>query len=102
MVSEARDEPRENREAGWVSRARAWLVPPLPPELESAFRDDFSQANCRRLLALTPLVLVGHAVHVAIFRTTGELRATLLPAMVRWRDGVALVHAVTFVVTLTL
>jgi serine/threonine-protein kinase len=81
---------------------REWFVPPLPSELEPAFHDDFAQASCRRLLLLAPLVLAGHAAHVAFFYTTGPARAALDPTIVRWHDSVAWVHAVTFVVTLGL
>jgi serine/threonine-protein kinase len=77
-------------------------MPRLEPELALAFHDDFARANCRRLLVLAPLVLVGHAVHVAVFRTTEASRAALPPDLARWRDEIALVHAVTFVVTLAL
>jgi serine/threonine-protein kinase len=102
MVSEAGQTPRPSRVAAWTSRVRGLLTSPLDAELESAFQDDFAQANCRRLLALAPLVLVGHAIHVALFRTTAESRASLTLEAVRQHDGVALVHAVTFVVTLAL
>ena len=102
MVSEAGQMPPPGRTVGWVRRARNWLVPPLAPGLVSAFLDDAAQANCRRVLPLAPLVLVGHAIHVFVFRTTEATRATLAPEMVRWRDSVALVHAVTFAVTFLL
>ncbi len=102
MASEAGPGPAPGRAVTWISRIRGWLAPALPPELESAFRDDAAQANCRRLLILAPLVLVGHAIHVAVFHTTAETRAAMGPALARWRDGVASVHAATFVVTLTL
>jgi serine/threonine-protein kinase len=102
MRSEAGQVHGPNRVGAWVSRIRQWLVPPLDPGLESAFQDDFAHANCRRLLVFAPLVLVGHAIHVAVFRATPQMRASLPPDMVRWHDGVALVHAVTFVVTLGL
>jgi serine/threonine-protein kinase len=90
------------RAAAWSSRLLGWLQPPLDPEVAEAFRDDFARANCRRLLVMSPVVLVGHALHVAVFRTTATSRATMTPAIAHWRDTVALVHAVTFVVTLSL
>ncbi|HTQ45592.1 MAG TPA: serine/threonine-protein kinase [Polyangiaceae bacterium] len=93
---------RSDREATWLARAHEWLVPALPPGLESAFQDDFARANVRRLLVIAPLVLVGHAVHVVVFHTTAATRATMSPEMAHWRNGVALVHAVTIVFTLSL
>jgi serine/threonine-protein kinase len=43
-----------------------------------------------------------HLVHVAVFATTGAARAALDASTLRWRDGVALTHAVTFVLAMPL
>jgi hypothetical protein len=86
----------------WTARAREWLEPPLAPELEEPLAREIAESNRRRLLAVAPFVLLGHAVHVAIYRTTALERASLAPQVAQWRDAVALVHAATFLITLTL
>jgi serine/threonine-protein kinase len=89
-------------DVAWTARLRAWLVPPLPPDLEDAFGSEIAERNRLRLLVVAPFVLVGHAIHVAIYRTSAVERASLSPLVAEWRDAVAVVHAATFVVTLTL
>jgi hypothetical protein len=78
------------------------LFPALEPEQESPFADEAAQGSCRRLLALTPLVLLGHAIHVAIFHSSAAERASMAASVVQWRDAVAGVHAATFAATLAL
>jgi serine/threonine-protein kinase len=70
--------------------------------LAPAFRDELDEANRRRLRVMLPLMVVVHAIHVAMFRTTAAERAALDPVVVRWRDGVTEVHEVWFVVAVVL
>jgi serine/threonine-protein kinase len=86
----------------WVDRARAWLMPPLDPELEEPLAREIADSNRLRLLVVAPFVLLGHAIHVALYRTSSLERATLAPSIAHWRDAVATLHAATFVVTLGL
>ena len=87
---------------GWRVRLRAWLVPPLDTELREPFSRDVAERNNRRLLVMAPLVLIGHAVHVAVFRPSAADRTSMAPHVLHWRESVAWMHAVTFLVTLTL
>ena len=86
----------------WPARLQAWLVPPLPPDLEEPLAREIADRNRLRLLVVAPFVLLGHAIHVAIYRTSAVDRTSLPPQVTGWRDAVATVHAATFVVTLTL
>jgi serine/threonine-protein kinase len=61
-----------------------------------------AERNNRRLLLLSPVVLAGHAIHVAVFHPSATDRATMAPDVLRWRETVAWMHAATFVVTLGL
>jgi serine/threonine-protein kinase len=90
------------RSGAWFARLVAWLVPPLPADLEEPFAQEVAASNRRRLLAVAPLVLAGHAIHVLVFWVSPEERMSLIPWVVRWRDGIVAVHAVTFVLTLAL
>jgi serine/threonine-protein kinase len=69
-----------------------------PHELEP-FEQQVAAQNRRRLLIIAGPVLVMHAVHVAVYRTTAGQRAVLAPQVARWSDAVATVHAATLVVT---
>ncbi|MCA9493067.1 MAG: protein kinase, partial [Myxococcales bacterium] len=71
------------------------LLPPLEPDQVDAFRAEVAEQNRRRLMVLAPLMLVVHAVHLWLFSTSAEQRATLAPSVVHWRDAVWSVHAVT-------
>ncbi|MFI5306138.1 MAG: protein kinase, partial [Polyangiales bacterium] len=79
----------------WRKRFHAWLGPALEPTLREAFAAELAETNRRRLAVLLPLVLAGHAAHIAVFYTTGERRALLDPQIVRWRDGIAAAHFAT-------
>jgi hypothetical protein len=49
-----------------------------------------------------PLVAIGHAIHVAVFYTSGARRAQLEPRIVQWRDGIAVAHLATLLPVLVL
>jgi serine/threonine-protein kinase len=87
---------------GALSRVRRWFGPPLAPDVRAAYEAERSATNGRRLVVLLPLLVVGHAVHVAAFGVVGAERAALDPQILRWRDGIALTHAVTLVVSAAL
>ncbi|MGD0527869.1 MAG: serine/threonine-protein kinase [Polyangiaceae bacterium] len=72
------------------------------PALAPAFRDELDEANRRRLRVMLPLMVVVHAIHVAMFRTTAAERVALDPTVVRWRDAVAEIHTVSLVVAVVL
>jgi eukaryotic-like serine/threonine-protein kinase len=93
--------PRDRRPA-WMARAQTWLVPPLPPDLEEPFARESAESNRLRILLVAPFVLLGHIIHVAIYRTSPAERATLLPPVAEWRGAVAVVHTVTFAIALPL
>jgi serine/threonine-protein kinase len=77
-------------------------VPALPADLEEPFAHEIAASNRRRMLAVAPLVLGGHAIHVVGFWVSPTTRQSLLPWVARWRDRLVVVHAATFVVTLAL
>ena len=62
----------------WPARLQAWLVPPLPPDLEEPLAREIADRNRLRLLVVAPFVLLGHAIHVAIYRTSAVDRTSLL------------------------
>jgi hypothetical protein len=66
------------------------------------FEHDIAVQNRRRLLVIAGPVLVMHAAHVALYRTTEAQRLVLAPEVALWGDAVALVHAITFAITATL
>jgi len=76
-----------------------WFVPALEPGLEEPFEDEIAAQNRRRLLVVAAPVLLMHVVHVVLYRTTDAQRLVLRPEVARWGDAVALVHAITFVIT---
>jgi hypothetical protein len=80
-----------------IRAAKAALGAPLDPALRDDFADDVADANRRRLRVLLPLMVVLHAVHVALFWSPEAARATLAPAVQRWRELLVLVHAATLV-----
>jgi serine/threonine-protein kinase len=82
-----------------LARVVAWFVPALEPDLEEPFEDEIAAQNRRRLLVVAAPVLLMHVVHVLLYRTTDARRLLRAPDVARWGDAVALVHAVTFVVT---
>ena len=86
----------------WLARARGWLLPPVGADEEARLAREISDSNTRRLLFVAPVVLVGHAIHVAIYRTGTAERASLDPRVAEWRESVALLHGVTLVVGLFL
>jgi hypothetical protein len=79
-----------------LQRLIARLGPPVPATLQTAFAGEIAETARRRAAALLPVMVVAHALHVAVFGTFGAARAAVAPAVLQWRDGVALVHAVTF------
>lgn len=83
-------------------RVEAWLVPALDPKLVVSFAREVAERNRRRLLALAPLVLTLHVVHVVVFHNGAADRARLPADILRWRDAVVAVHLGTFVVTAVL
>ncbi len=85
-----------------LSRVAGWFVPALEPALEEPFEDQIAAQNRRRLLVVAGPVLLMHAVHVALYRTTDAQRLLLRPEVARWGDAVALVHSVTFAITASL
>jgi len=91
----------EPRRSPWAALWQAFS-PPLPPDLEEPLAREIAESNRLRLLVVAAPVLVGHAIHVAIYRTSAAERASLPVQVAEWRDAVALVHEATFVVTLTL
>jgi hypothetical protein len=92
--------------AGWLARLFSRLFslrgPSLPSQLRRQFADEVAATNRRRLRALLPLAVLLHLAHVAVFITTGEKRAALAPIVVRWRDGIALTHAITLAIALVI
>jgi len=72
------------------------------PDLEEPLAREIADSNRLRLLVVAPFVLLGHAIHVAIYRTSAADRASLPPQVAEWRNAVAVVHATTFVITLAL
>jgi hypothetical protein len=59
------------------------------------FEEEIAELNGRRASVLLPILAVGHVVHVALFRASGA-------GAQRWRDGIALTHAVTLAVCVPL
>src|SRR4029079_1480402 len=47
------------------------------------------------MLALMPLVAIGHAIHIAVFYEPAARRAQLPSQVLRWHDGIAVTHLVT-------
>jgi hypothetical protein len=72
------------------------------PALVPAFWRELDAVNRRRLRVMLPLMVVVHAIHVAVFRTSAAQRAALDPIVARWRDDLADVHVATLVVALAL
>ena len=70
--------------------------------MTKTFEDEIAEVNVRRASVLVPLMVLAHVVHVLVFRTSGATRATLAPVVLRWRDGIALTHAVTLLFALPL
>ncbi len=79
----------------WRTRARGWLASPFDAELRERFDTEIAERNRSWLLGVAPIVAIGHAIHIAIFHTPSDVRSTLAPEIVRWRDAVTMVHAVT-------
>ncbi len=94
-----REEEATKGEAPWRTRLASWFVPALEPDLEEPFEDAIAAQNRRRLLVVAAPVLLMHVVHVLLYRTTDARRLVLPPEVARWGDAVALVHAITFLVT---
>lgn len=86
------------RESWWARAARSWLGAPLDGAQRDAFARETREANYRRLRILLPLMTVGHAIHVVLFRASGADRASFAPNVLRWRDALVATHAATFVV----
>ena len=84
------------------ARVRVWLGGPLEGTLREAFLAEVAEADVRRLRVLLPIMVVLHLVHIALFRTTDSMQATLAPAVVRWRHDLVLAHAATLVLALAL
>jgi serine/threonine-protein kinase len=84
----------------WLARARSRFVPPLEAGDEARLGREIADSNTRRLLLVAPVVLLGHVIHVAIYRVGAAERATLDPRLAAWRDAVTLLHEVTFLVGL--
>ena len=91
-------EPRALR----PSRLRSWFAAPIAPERQPEFERELSETNRRRLLALMPLVVIGHAIHIAWFYTPQAKRAQLDPRTLQWHDGIVLAHVATVVPVLLL
>jgi serine/threonine-protein kinase len=90
-----------NPEGTW-RRASAWFGAPINEELRPAFALERAQGNRRRLLVLLPLMILGHAVHVAVFHLSAAERAALEPRVVQWRDAIVLAHAATLAIAVVL
>ena len=58
---------------------------PLDGDKHAAFAAEVAGTNRRRMLVLFPLLIVGHAIHIAIFHVTPAERAMLAPRIVEWR-----------------
>src|SRR5687768_12669064 len=71
-------------------------------EPSPAFAASLVDTNRRRLRVLLPLMAVVHAAHIAVFWMSPSVRASLTADVVRWRDGLVLVHAATLVPVLLL
>jgi hypothetical protein len=84
------------------SRLRSWFATPLAPERQPEFERELAETNRRRLLTLMPLVVIGHAIHIAVFYTPAARRAQLDARIVQWHDGIALAHLATVVPVLLL
>ena len=74
----------------------------MPEVLRDAFARENAETGRRRAAVLVPLMAVAHLIHIAIFVTTGAARAAMDPSTLRWRDGIALTHAVTFALAVPL
>jgi hypothetical protein len=74
----------------------------LERDLREAFDQEVADTNRRRLLVLLPLMVVAHAIHVAVFRVSVLERAALAPRIVEWRDAVVTAHAVTLAIAAVL
>jgi PAS domain S-box-containing protein len=61
--------------------------------LGSAFRAEVAETNRRRLAIILPLLIVTHAIYVAVFATSAAERATLPAQLLRWRSLLVLGHA---------
>ncbi|MGO8996803.1 MAG: serine/threonine-protein kinase [Polyangiaceae bacterium] len=88
--------------APWQARLRTWIGGPLEGSQREAFKAESAEADARRLRVLLPLMLVLHAAHIALFRTSEAMRATLAPGVVRWRQDLVLAHAATLALALPL
>ena len=67
---------------------------PLDASQERAFCEDLAETNRRRMRVVLPLMIVGHAIHVAVFYVPGSRRAALDPTDLAWRDGISIAHLV--------
>jgi hypothetical protein len=83
-------------------RLRSWFAAPIAPERQPQFERELADTNRRRMLALLPLVAIGHAIHVAVFYTSGARRVQLETRIVQWRDGIAFAHLATLLPVLVL
>ena len=84
------------------ARVRAWLGGPLEGSLRDAFRAEAAEADVRRLRVLLPIMVVLHLVHIALFRTSASIEASLAPVVVRWHRDIVLAHAATLALALPL
>lgn len=103
MERDERDDSRSSEaEPSWAARARSWLAPPLDADLRERFESEIADRNRSWLLGVAPIVGIGHAIHIVIFHTPADARAALAPEIVRWREAVTAVHAVTLAVMVVL
>jgi hypothetical protein len=86
--------PRDPAAAPSSPPRRGWLAR-LAPELREGFAAEAAETNARRLRALLPLMVVLHAVHMALFRVGAAARASLSPNLLAWHDDLVLAHAGT-------
>jgi serine/threonine-protein kinase len=81
---------------------RSWFAAPVAPERQPQFEREIAETNRGRMLALMPLVAIGHVIHIAVFYEPAARRAQLSPQVLQWHDGIAVTHLVTMLPSLVL
>src|SRR5689334_21474434 len=89
-------DPTRAPRVSWKKRVRALFGASLDRPLRAPFAREMAETNRRRASVLLPVMALAHLAHVALFHTSGAARAALVPRVLRWRDDVALTHAITF------
>jgi hypothetical protein len=86
----------------WRVNPRDWFGTPMESIERKEFAAEVADTNRRRALVLLPLMALAHAIHVVVFRMSASERASLVPRLVHWRDGLAAVHGATMVIVAVL